>query len=148
PPALLPRVEGRGEEQTCASVRLLGVFLRCVRGIDRLQLPRGIPTACSRMSMSELFSAPWDGGSCVMHDRTNTGQLNSADWNRVTELADQLEQAWQKSPEVDLLQFLPPPGDPLRSFILMELIKTELEILWRRGKGVTLDHYVQNFPEL
>jgi serine/threonine protein kinase len=83
-----------------------------------------------------------------MHRETEREQLKADDWKRLSDAADRLEQAWQTSADVDLLQFLPAPGDPLRDAILQELIKSELEIRWRKGKGVTLDDYLERFPEL
>jgi serine/threonine protein kinase len=83
-----------------------------------------------------------------MHRETGREQLTADDLKRVGDVADRLEQAWKTATEVDLLEFLPAPGDPLRSAILQELIKTDLEIRWRRAKGVTLDHYLEQFPEL
>jgi hypothetical protein len=49
---------------------------------------------------------------------------------------------------VELGRYLPPPADPLRPLALRELIKTDLEIRWRRGLGVTLEFYLSRFPEL
>src|SRR4051794_27395931 len=83
-----------------------------------------------------------------MDARPDTERLNAEDWNRVADLADRLEAAWTNAADVDLLQFLPPPTDPLRGVVLAELIKTDLEIRWRRGKGVSLDHYLASVPEL
>src|SRR5262249_31651358 len=43
---------------------------------------------------------------------------------------------------------LPPAGDALRAAVLHELIKTDLEIRWRAGLGVPIDHYLERCPEL
>jgi hypothetical protein len=83
-----------------------------------------------------------------MDSLTGARRLSSDDWRRVGDLADRLEQAWRQSSDVDLGRFLPPEGDSLRASALAELIKTELEIRWRTGKGVTLEHYLARFPEL
>jgi serine/threonine protein kinase len=79
---------------------------------------------------------------------TDMGQLSTDDWRRISDLADRLEQAWHESNDADLRSLLPPEGDTLRLNALVELIKTELEIRWRRRNGVTLDHYLDKFPEL
>jgi hypothetical protein len=47
--------------------------------------------------------------------------------------ADGFEKAWQSAVTADLAQHLPEPGHPLRRLILQELIKTVMEIRWRRG---------------
>lgn len=74
--------------------------------------------------------------------------LSSDDWRRLHELATQFEEAWGRADPVDLARFLPPPGDPLRGPVLHELIKTELEIRWRRSLPVLVEHYLERFPEL
>jgi len=74
--------------------------------------------------------------------------LNTQDWRRLQDLADRLERAWDGAEDVDLTQFLPPPGDPLRPAVLLELITTDLEIRWRRKKGRPLEFYVTLYPEL
>ena len=43
---------------------------------------------------------------------------------------------------------LPPPDDPPRAASLRELVKTDLEIRYRRGLSATLDEYLTQFPEL
>jgi serine/threonine protein kinase len=43
---------------------------------------------------------------------------------------------------------LPAVDDPLRPAILHELVKTDLEIRWRRGQSVELERYLTQFTEL
>jgi serine/threonine protein kinase len=74
--------------------------------------------------------------------------LDTQNWRRLNELADRLEAAWQKADDVELGQFLPPAGDPLRTTVLLELITTDLEIRWRRKQGRPLEFYVTLYPEL
>src|SRR5262245_35650498 len=80
------------------------------------------------------------------------GQLKSGDWDKLQRYADQLEAAWKETaqgqPPPDLKQFLPPAEDPLRTVVLQELIKTELEIRWRQGLPTSLELYLEKFPEL
>ncbi len=78
------------------------------------------------------------------------GQLDSGQWNRLQTTAERFEQAWEGAAEggVELGEFLPPPADPLRPVALRELIKTELEILWRNGQMISLETYLERFPEL
>jgi serine/threonine protein kinase/tetratricopeptide (TPR) repeat protein len=83
-----------------------------------------------------------------MRASVELGHLNTHDWEQLQSLADRLEEAWKGGDAVDLNRFLPHPGDPLRPLVLRELIKTDLEIQWRRGQTPTLDAYVKQFPEL
>ncbi len=79
------------------------------------------------------------------------GELKSGQWEQLESLADRLEQAWSAAPQeaaVDLSRFLPTVGDALRGVALVELVKTDLEIRWRRGQRVRLDYYVERFPDL
>jgi serine/threonine protein kinase len=74
--------------------------------------------------------------------------LNTQDWRRLNQLADRLEEAWSKADDVDLGQYLPPSGDPLRTAVLYELITTDLEIRWRRKQGRPLEFYVALYADL
>lgn len=86
-----------------------------------------------------------------MNRSAGLGSISPTEWDRLQELADRLESSW-KSGAVeqpgDWAAFLPAVGDPLRAPALRELIKTELEICWRLGRSVALEHYLQNYPEL
>jgi hypothetical protein len=79
---------------------------------------------------------------------SDSGSPANGDWRRVQDLVDQFEEAWKGSAPVQIERFLPPADDPLRAKVLHELIKTELEILWRRGKPCLLESYLERFPEL
>jgi hypothetical protein len=74
--------------------------------------------------------------------------LSPDDWDRLQGTADRFEQAWHEEKSVDLQQFLPPPGDPLRTLALLELIFIDVEMNWRRGHPVFLEAYLERFPEL
>jgi hypothetical protein len=74
--------------------------------------------------------------------------LSEEEWNRLQDLADRFEEGWKESDEVDLTAFLPPAGDSLRSLALEELIKSDLEIRWRRKRGKLLEQYLREYPEL
>ncbi len=78
-------------------------------------------------------------------------QLPTPDWHRLEPLIGRFEAAWSQAgpaQTVDLGSYLPPATDPLRLFVLRELIAVDLEMRWKRGAGVLLDHYVDEFPEL
>ena len=83
-----------------------------------------------------------------MPEAGNLGQLKTQEWQRLQNLADQLENALAEADSVDLSRFLPPPGAPQRLVFLHELIKTEMEIRCRRRKTVSLDEYLTRYPEL
>lgn len=83
-----------------------------------------------------------------MHPLARRPALGPRQWEEIRGWADRLEESWQRGADVDLTQFLPPPSSPLRGFVFEELIKTDLEIRWRRGLGVGLRNYLQRYPEL
>src|SRR5262249_50704718 len=70
------------------------------------------------------------------------------DWPQVSAAAERLEQAWEGAADVALEALLPPPDDPLRRAVLIELIKTDLEIRCRRRLRPRLEDYGARFPEL
>jgi serine/threonine protein kinase len=78
--------------------------------------------------------------------------LQSREWQQLEDLADHLVQTWQKvptqGPAPDLNEFLPSQGDRLRLVALHELVKTDLEIRYRRGQAAALEDYLVQFPEL
>ena len=74
--------------------------------------------------------------------------LKSSVWGRLMDWVERFEQAWRDAGSADPAAFLPPPDDPLRPSVLHELIKSDLEIRWRRGQPVRLEHYLEKFPEL
>jgi serine/threonine protein kinase len=80
--------------------------------------------------------------------RLDLGHLDPDEWERLQGMADRFEQACRGAGPVDLTEFLPPQGDPLRPVALQELIKTDLEIRWRHRQNVSLESYLARFPEL
>lgn len=83
-----------------------------------------------------------------MSDATDFGHLNSEDWEGLQDVASRFEKACRDDEAADLTSFLPLPGSPLRPLCLHELIKTELEVRWRRGRIIGLEYYAEKFPEL
>jgi len=79
---------------------------------------------------------------------TRRGQPQTISAERLKQLLDHLRAAWQRADDVDLLNLLPPPGDPLRHAALTELIKADLQIRWQRKQGKPLESYVERIPEL
>ncbi len=74
--------------------------------------------------------------------------LSPRDWVEIRDRVEALEDAWEQGGEVALSRFLPAPESALRRAILEELVKTDLEIRWRRGVPVNLFTYTEQFPEL
>lgn len=87
-----------------------------------------------------------------MPSSADLGRLSQRQWEKLQDCAERFEQAWQEADpgaaSVPLDPYLPPRGDALRIFVLHELIKTDLEIRWRRGQPVSLEQYLEKYPEL
>jgi serine/threonine protein kinase len=80
---------------------------------------------------------------------TDLGHLGTHAWERLRDQAERLDALWrERGGPVDLNDLLPPPGEGTRFASLVELIKTDLEIRWRRNQGVRLDWYVERYEEL
>jgi serine/threonine protein kinase len=78
----------------------------------------------------------------------DVGTLRDDDWNRLQSCASRFEHSWQQRENVLIDEFLPPTGDSLRLTALHELIKTDLEMRWRRGQRPLLESYLERHPEL
>jgi serine/threonine protein kinase/tetratricopeptide (TPR) repeat protein len=80
------------------------------------------------------------------------GQLSKSAWERLQELLDRFEKAWNQVTDrdgaVEISDYLPGPKDPLRSIAFQELVKTDLELRWKRGETVGLEFYLHKYPEL
>src|SRR5262249_7982058 len=82
------------------------------------------------------------------------GQLPTKEWERLQAMVERFESEWQRrksanpSASVDLSDYLPRPGEPLRVVALHEFIKTDLEMQWRGGRSVILEDYLKRSPEL
>jgi serine/threonine protein kinase len=72
----------------------------------------------------------------------------SIETGRLTEAVRRFEQACASGDGVELAQFLPPLEDPLRTPVLHELIRADLEVHWRRGQPIRVEEYLARFPEL
>ena len=70
------------------------------------------------------------------------------DAKRIREALDQFEDAWRADGSVDLGRFLPPPGDPLRPALLLELIRADLALRWNHGPHLEIEAYQKSYPEL
>lgn len=75
-------------------------------------------------------------------------QLDDHGWNRLQDLAERFEQDCADAFPRNIQDYLPSADDPLRDVILDELLRVDLEIRWRRGKGKHVEEYLAEFPEL
>src|SRR4051794_37593394 len=91
-------------------------------------------------------------GEWAMNRPSGLADLSAQQWEALQSLASLYDKAWQnldpQGGSVNLEEYLPPPGAPLRTVYLHELIKTDLEIRWRRHQPTCLEHYLRDFPEL
>jgi hypothetical protein len=80
------------------------------------------------------------------------GLLTTADFSRIQDLCDQLEQAWKECDQSpggpDLEQFLARVAAELRLAALYELVKTDMPLRLEKGLEWDLDFYVRRYPEL
>ena len=79
------------------------------------------------------------------------GELDDQSWCRLSRVLDEFERLWQRHadppPGIAAMK-LPPPGDPLRGRVLIELVKTDQEYRWRGGEPRKLAIYLKDWPEL
>src|SRR5688572_23925458 len=82
----------------------------------------------------------------------NFGQVDSKQSSKVKDLAERFNQAWEAQQDtskgVDMTPFLPETSDSMRLPALCELIKTDLACRWERGLPISLEDYIEKFPEL
>ncbi|QDU62256.1 FHA domain protein [Planctomycetes bacterium Pan216] len=74
--------------------------------------------------------------------------MDDASWERLQDQLDRFERECAMSFPRPLADFLPPKDDPIYQPLLIELVRTDLELRWRRKKGVQVEHYLSEFPEL
>jgi len=74
--------------------------------------------------------------------------LSEAAWDAIDQAVWQLEEAWRHASRPDIEAFVPPPGDPLRQQVLVELIKVDQEHRWKSGVPTKTEDYILDWPEL
>lgn len=74
--------------------------------------------------------------------------LDDTSWDRLQEVLERFEGDCAKSYPRDLAQYLVGLTEPTRGVVLEELVRTDLEIGWRRRQGILVEHYESRFPEL
>jgi serine/threonine protein kinase len=83
-----------------------------------------------------------------MQDSPAYSKLTPQEWERLRALVDRFEEASKRQKNVDLADYLPRPGDPLRPAVLRELVRTDVEIRHRLRRPVDVMDYSRRFPEL
>ncbi|MBI4602296.1 MAG: protein kinase [Planctomycetes bacterium] len=74
--------------------------------------------------------------------------LDDRAWRLVADSVRGLEEAWRQTARPDIGRFVPAPGEPLRSSVLLELVKVDQELRWRSGERRRLESYLEEWPEL
>jgi eukaryotic-like serine/threonine-protein kinase len=75
-----------------------------------------------------------------------THSVTQSQGDAISEFVIAFESARADGP-ADLMHFLPPPNDPRRPCVLVELICIDLEVGWESGQPTPLALYKERFPE-
>src|SRR5690242_7969311 len=81
-------------------------------------------------------------------DPVGTKDLTPPEGERLRELLDHFQRAAQETDAIDLDQYLPRAGDPLRSSAWRPFVRADLENHWRRARQKFVEDYLRGFPEL
>src|SRR5580765_1069815 len=71
----------------------------------------------------------------------------SEDWLALKDSVKRFEQAWRQGPRPAIDDYLP-PGDSLRSRLLIELVHIDLELRLKAGETARVEEYLARYPEL
>jgi hypothetical protein len=77
----------------------------------------------------------------------NVGNLTPAEWQELQVVLSRFERAWQAGGRADPAEFVPADGR-LGVVLLLELLKSDLEVRWQRGERPTVEEYLPRFPGL
>lgn len=77
-----------------------------------------------------------------------TAKLDGAQFNLLQEVLERFELDCARGGTKSIRDYLPASDGPFRMAVLEELVRTDLEMRWRQRKGVLLEHYFAEFPEL
>jgi serine/threonine-protein kinase len=78
----------------------------------------------------------------------DTTKLTDEEWNRLQDITERFERDCADAFPRDPALYLPPVGDPIRDLVLDEILRIDLELHWRKGKGNKVEEYFDRFPEL
>jgi len=82
------------------------------------------------------------------HPGLDAASLDQADWRILSSAVRRFEEAWKSGSQPSFSHLLPPPGEPIRQCILIELIKVDQEYRWRAGYRKWLEAYLAEWLEL
>lgn len=80
--------------------------------------------------------------------KSDAPRLDDESWNRLQDFVDRFERDCAEAFPRRLDEYLPSADDPLRRLVLDEILRVDLELRWKRGKGVPIEGYLREFPEL
>lgn len=75
-------------------------------------------------------------------------ELSESHWNRLQDIVEQFESDSHNAFPRDIHRYLLDVEDPLREYVLTELICADLELHWQQGRSRLLEAYLAEFPEL
>ncbi len=76
----------------------------------------------------------------------DTTKLSDEEWNRLQDITERFEKDCADAFPRDPALYLPPVGDPIRDLVLDEILRIDLELHWRKGKGNKVEEYFDRFP--
>jgi eukaryotic-like serine/threonine-protein kinase len=77
-----------------------------------------------------------------------TAEAATQAWDELAERLERFIQTWEQGQEPTISPFLPAEPPAMRRLVLIELIKVDLEQRTTRGRGLRLEHYAKDYPEL
>jgi hypothetical protein len=75
-------------------------------------------------------------------------ELSDADWQVLDQRTDAFAQAIARGPIGNWEDYLDGLAGPLRVAVLVEMIRTDMDIRWSQGRRVFVEDYVRKYPEL
>jgi serine/threonine protein kinase len=76
------------------------------------------------------------------------GRLSADQCRQLGSWLAEFERSWDEKRLGARLRDLPPPGDPLRLALLLELVRIDLRRRWQLGQKAALESYLKACPEL
>lgn len=75
-------------------------------------------------------------------------QLSEADWDELDKRADAFASAAGRGPIGEWEQYLDGLAGSVRVALLIEMIRTDMDLRWSQGRRVFVEDYVRKYPEL
>ena len=73
---------------------------------------------------------------------------NTLVWEQLTEVIEAFTAAWERAPQPDVADFLPPQLPALRRMALLELLKVDMEFRAQQGALLSIEQYLEQWPLL